>query len=480
MKTNDALMRIAAPALLFALFFSGRWVNLRIMHLQPPGPSVAAGVTFGTTAALLIYFVLDLVLARGYLQSKILSIRIAAVYIVVAMAASCLSREDTAHGLPYATAAIAVLLAVVLISADALTKHPQDFLIDTDDGLPERYLRRHPVKTVLETIFRLFPYPVPLGLYKIGDAGPYSMVFVTGNYDLTVRRVAKALKGENCWLLVCNSRGINIWCSSLAGHFGTDDIVAAIGITGLAKKVEQRNLILPQLCASNVSVRDIKRKTGFSSCFGPIYIARINDYLKNPGSQELRLAAFNLEDRVEMAIGCPILLVIVLVCAYNFIGLGNLLAIIPTIYLFSVAGAVIYPNRFIDNIMAWSVATGAIVFAILYLFFSRLWHIFSLGNMLAISLGLAYLVTEFSGWSPLIKYGLIPHRKPRISVDLGLCTGCGTCLSVCPKGVYEMKENRAVVARPDECILCRACYRQCPVSAIIHSGNTETQVSEAS
>jgi NAD-dependent dihydropyrimidine dehydrogenase PreA subunit len=304
------------------------------------------------------------------------------------------------------------------------------------------------------------------------------MVFVTGNYDLTVRRVAKALKGENCWLLVCNSRGINIWCSSLAGHFGTDDIIAAIGITGLAKKVEQRKLILPQLCASNVSVRDIERKTGFSSCFGPIYISRINDYLKKPDRQELRLATFNLKDRVEMAIGCPILLVIVLVSIYNFIGLGNLLVIIPVIYLSSVVGAVIYPNRFIGNIMAWSVATGAIVFAILYLFFSRLWHIVSFGNILAISLGLAYLVTEFSGWSPLIKYGLMPYKKSRISVDLGLCTGCGTCLSVCPRGVYEMKENSIVAARPDECVLCKACYNQCPVSAIIHSGKTITEVSK--
>ena len=53
-----------------------------------------------------------------------------------------------------------------------------------------------------------------------------------------------------------------------------------------------------------------------------------------------------------------------------------------------------------------------------------------------------------------------------IRVDAGKCDGCGTCVSVCPVGVYELKENKSVVVNQDACLVCKACETQCPKTAI--------------
>lgn len=54
----------------------------------------------------------------------------------------------------------------------------------------------------------------------------------------------------------------------------------------------------------------------------------------------------------------------------------------------------------------------------------------------------------------------------KIDVNLEKCTGCGTCVDVCPVGVYELKEGKSVPVKVDECLVCRACETQCPAGAI--------------
>lgn len=48
----------------------------------------------------------------------------------------------------------------------------------------------------------------------------------------------------------------------------------------------------------------------------------------------------------------------------------------------------------------------------------------------------------------------------------GKCTGCGTCVAVCPGDVLDMKDGKPYVRYPDECIHCSACMLDCPSSAI--------------
>ncbi|HJO95739.1 MAG TPA: 4Fe-4S binding protein [Victivallales bacterium] len=50
-------------------------------------------------------------------------------------------------------------------------------------------------------------------------------------------------------------------------------------------------------------------------------------------------------------------------------------------------------------------------------------------------------------------------------VDPEICTGCESCISVCPVEAITMKDGKAVVDS-DECIECGACIDECPVDAI--------------
>ena len=52
-------------------------------------------------------------------------------------------------------------------------------------------------------------------------------------------------------------------------------------------------------------------------------------------------------------------------------------------------------------------------------------------------------------------------------VDKAKCTGCGTCLDVCPMEVFDLEDKKAVVKKENECIGCKACEVQCPEKAII-------------
>ncbi len=46
------------------------------------------------------------------------------------------------------------------------------------------------------------------------------------------------------------------------------------------------------------------------------------------------------------------------------------------------------------------------------------------------------------------------------------CTGCGTCLDVCPHNVLSLDNKRIGISDRDACMECGACSRNCPFGAI--------------
>ncbi len=56
---------------------------------------------------------------------------------------------------------------------------------------------------------------------------------------------------------------------------------------------------------------------------------------------------------------------------------------------------------------------------------------------------------------------------PKPVIDAKKCTNCGTCIEICPVEVFKKGEEIAEVAKPKECIGCKACEVQCPEDAII-------------
>ena len=63
-------------------------------------------------------------------------------------------------------------------------------------------------------------YMIPPGLYAIGNPDSKSPVFVTANFKMSFDRVRQALDGRNAWLLVLDTKGINVWCA--AGKEGAE------------------------------------------------------------------------------------------------------------------------------------------------------------------------------------------------------------------------------------------------------------------
>jgi NAD-dependent dihydropyrimidine dehydrogenase PreA subunit len=51
-------------------------------------------------------------------------------------------------------------------------------------------------------------------------------------------------------------------------------------------------------------------------------------------------------------------------------------------------------------------------------------------------------------------------------VDKEKCTGCGTCVNICPVNVFELKDGKSEPIRAKDCIGCKACEVNCPTGAI--------------
>jgi len=52
-----------------------------------------------------------------------------------------------------------------------------------------------------------------------------------------------------------------------------------------------------------------------------------------------------------------------------------------------------------------------------------------------------------------------------LKVDNARCTGCGSCVDVCPRQAITMHDDRAMI-NEHLCIQCGACVEVCPVGAI--------------
>jgi len=213
----------------------------------------------------------------------------------------------------------------------------------------------------------------------------------------------------------------------------------------------------------------LETRTGFSARFGPLYIQELAAYWRNPADPALRKARFPLKARLEMALGCPLLLAILLVLVYNFIGLGHLLVLLPILYLVSFINGLVFPWRPLKRIGPWALLYGAAAFLLAGLLSRALFPGYMLLYALTVGVGAAYQVTEFSGWSPLLKYSLIPYRKPRVEVDGQTCIGCRRCVDVCPRAVFQMEGGHSLVVGEKRCVICRSCFSQCPTGAVLHS-----------
>lgn len=158
--------------------------------------------------------------------------------------------------------------------------------------------------------FGRMKYLVEPGIYALGNPDEHSIVLVSANYKLSFDALRRELPGRDAWILVLDTRGINVWCAAGKGTFGTAELVRRIGETGLTDIVAHRKLIVPQLGAPGISAHEVKQRSGFSVVYGPVRAADIPDFLDAgmKTTPEMRRVHFSLWDRarvvpVEVTVG---------------------------------------------------------------------------------------------------------------------------------------------------------------------------------
>ena len=276
---------------------------------------------------------------------------------------------------------------------------------------------RHQVtlRTLLLDLWSLFfrimpPYPkVRPGLYAVGHPTPDSPVLVTGNFDLTVRRLVQAIDGQlDVWVLVADSAGINVWCAAGGGYFTAEKVIAAVKSSRLNEVVRHHALILPQLCANGVDGWRVRQETGWGVHWGPIRAEDIPAYLtaRRKKTDAMRWARFPLKDRLEM--------VTVTMGFYGLLLLLPMLIFLRDLF-WPIFGSLIALSYFYAVVHPWlpghdglakSIPLAFIALAALFLY-SAMWNPLPASRLFNWSVGLiglsVFTAAELQGMSPVMR-----------------------------------------------------------------------------
>lgn len=150
--------------------------------------------------------------------------------------------------------------------------------------------------------WRRMDYRVDPGLYSINDPDRSSPVLVTSNYKLTFDAVRRELSNVAAWILVLDTKGVNVWCAAGKGTFGTGELLNRLELTGVAQVVDHRTLVLPQMGATGVDAQEIRRAAGWKVAWGPVFARDIPAYLESglKKTQAMRTVTFDLRDRLVL------------------------------------------------------------------------------------------------------------------------------------------------------------------------------------
>ncbi len=344
---------------------------------------------------------------------------------------------------------------------------------------------------ILQTCLRMLPWPTEPRLIQVGNPGRKAPVLVTGNYSLTVRRVLRALAGQNVYLLVVNTRGHNVWCASAGGHLTAHKVIAGVRTSGINQLVDHRRLIVPQLCATGVDREMVKQRTGWRIVFGPVYARDLPAYLgRGRKTAAMREVRFPLGSRLEMgaAWAFPISVLGGLILLVGWPGIVPVYVLMVWSVALILYGFFPWLSRqvvssgkhmpgwtrylvFFDpvvrrNIVIWLVFVAALS---AYAYGAGGWGV---GDVAGWSLALLFIMLLFSmdlaGSTPLFKSRLHEDYLLQIELNDDACRGRALCREVCPRNCYDIDSarHRATMVYPGACVQCGACIVQCPEDAL--------------
>ena len=375
---------------------------------------------------------------------------------------------------------------------------------------------RYGLVNTVGTLLRLLPWPSPTGLRPIGQPDRSSPVLVTCNYRLTVERVVRALDGLDCYLLVANSRGVNVWCASTGGLFTHHDVVSVLKTSGIGERVDHRRVILPQLAATGVQAGQVRARAGWEVIWGPLSAADLPVYLSGDYSQDGVLVSdadtharkrstraslplgkppraileveFGWRQRLQMAVAWAFPISLVVVAALAVLWRAALLPSLVLTWVLSLVIFMAFPlyapwlgSRPADKrrlsldrgrlqLVLWVLsAIGLVLYGRLAGTFSWPW----LWRWALLMLALVVLVTvDLAGMTPVLKSATHEERLFRVALDRERCVGEGACTQVCPRECFELDRSsgKATIPGALRCVQCGACVVQCPTDALSFVG----------
>ncbi|AET68199.1 CO dehydrogenase/acetyl-CoA synthase gamma subunit (corrinoid Fe-S protein) [Desulfosporosinus orientis DSM 765] len=285
-------------------------------------------------------------------------------------------------------------------------------------------------------------YKVEPGLYRLGNPDPNAPVLVTANYKMTFDALRKELTDLDAWILVLDTKGVNVWCAAGKGTFGTTELINRLAVVQLEKVVSHRLLILPQLGAPGVSAHEVLKFSGFKVLYGPVRAKDIKEFIRSgmKATGDMRKVKFNTYDRIVLT---PVELVITFKKSFVIFGvlfLLNLMGIGPfgLVDFYSYLGAVIIGCVLTPVLLPWIPGRAfawkgwllGFIWAVLVNFLNG-WPaapeyslLRALGYMLILPSVSAYLAMNFTGSSTYTSFsGVLKEMKiaiPGIIISLVL------------------------------------------------------------
>lgn len=236
-------------------------------------------------------------------------------------------------------------------------------------------------------------FKVEPGLYSVGNPDKSSPVLVTANYKMSFDYLRKELNELDAWILVLDTKGINVWCAAGKGTFGSNELINRIAIVQLEKIVSHRTLILPQLGAPGVSAHEVLKYSGFKVLFGPVKAKDVKEFIHSgmKATVQMRTVEFSAYDRLVLT---PVELVGSLKVSLTIFGilfLLNLMGLGPfgLVDFYSYMGAVIVGCVLTPVMLPWIPGRA---FA---------WKGWLVGFIWAV------MVNMLNGWPSAPEYGLL-------------------------------------------------------------------------
>jgi len=145
-------------------------------------------------------------------------------------------------------------------------------------------------------------YKVTPGLYCVGSPTPESPVVATANYKLTFDIVRKEMNGLDAWLLILDTRGINVWCAAGKQLFSTEELARRILLTQLADIVSHRQVIVPQLAATGIAAHKLNNLCDFKAIYSPVRASDLKSFIKSgyKADETMRSVTFTLRERAVL------------------------------------------------------------------------------------------------------------------------------------------------------------------------------------